>query len=108
MGCMVTNFGKIGVADLRLSREIDLNDGIMDVLVIRNLDLGSLVRMLGGAIASGELSEAMWHGQARQVSFPVPEGMEVMIDGEPLETPPETLTAQIVPGAVRFIVPAGA
>ena len=83
--------------------------------------------MVGGAIASGEVSDAMWHGQARQVSFPVPHGMEIMMDGEALETPPETLTAQscparcassietppetltaqIVPGAVSFIVPGG-
>ena len=107
IGCMVTNFGRIGIADLRLSDQIDLSDGIMDVLVIRNLDVGTLVKMVGGAIASGEVSEAMWHGQARQVSFPVPPGMEIMMDGEAIETPPETLTAQIVPGAVSFIVPGG-
>lgn len=105
VGCMVTNFGKIGIANLRLAHDIDLSDGFMDVMVIRDISLATLAKALKGAIASGEIVDAFWHRRAKNVSFSVPPDMQMMLDGEPFESDTETLTAQVVPGAVEVIVP---
>lgn len=105
IGCMVTNLGKIGIADLRLAQTIDLSDGIMDVMVIRDINLATFVKTLGSVIASGEISEAFWHRPVRKVSFLVPSQMPMMLDGEPFVSASETISAIIVPGAVSFLVP---
>jgi diacylglycerol kinase (ATP) len=105
IGCMVTNLGKIGIADLRLAHDINLSDGAMDVMVIRDVNLSTLVKTLGEAITSGEIANALWRQRAKEVSISVPSKMHAMLDGEPFESASESFVAHIIPGAVTILVP---
>jgi diacylglycerol kinase (ATP) len=105
IGCMVTNLSKIGIADLRLARDIELSDGAMDVMVIRDVNLSTLVKTLGEAITSGEIANTLWRQRAKEVSISVPSKMHAMLDGEPFESTSESFTVHTVPGAVNIFVP---
>lgn len=105
VGCMVTNLGKIGIADLRLAHEIDMSGGIIDVMVIRDMGLSTLIKALSGAIASGEIADALWHRRVRKMSFTVPPEMRIMLDGEPFDPTSALLSIHVVPGAASFLVP---
>ncbi len=105
IGCMVTNYGQIGIAGLQLSHAIDLSDGLMDVMAIKDINLTTVFKGLTGAIASGEVVNALWHWRAKHISITMPTGTCMTFDGEPFESDAETLFVQVVPGAVDVIVP---
>lgn len=50
---MITNFGSIGVAGLKLAHNIDMSDGLLDVLVLRRADIGTLLSAAANAIKVG-------------------------------------------------------
>jgi diacylglycerol kinase (ATP) len=104
INCMVTNYGSIGVAGLKLSHTISLSDGLLDVIVIRKADLSTFLAATANAITRREVAQALLQWQVREVTI-TPEGPQaVSVDGELLELD-GPLTARIVPGAVSVVVP---
>jgi diacylglycerol kinase (ATP) len=108
INCMVTNFGSVGVAGLTLSHAIDMNDGLMDVIVIQDANIGSLLAAAASAVTAGELAQAqtLLQWQAREVSVSAEPIQKVVVDGELIA--PGSVTARILPNAVRVVVPAPA
>jgi YegS/Rv2252/BmrU family lipid kinase len=104
VNCMVTNFGSIGVAGLKLSHAIDMSDGLMDVLVIRDVDVRSLLSAVTNAITSGDIAEPMLQWQAREVKIEVDPPQRVTCDGEVIEGLTR-IEARIIPGAIQVLVP---
>src|SRR5690606_26582205 len=46
---MIANSGNMGLANVNLARNIDVSDGLLDVIVIRNTDVGSLLQVAASA-----------------------------------------------------------
>lgn len=107
VNCMITNFGSIGVAGLTISHDIDVSDGLMDVLVIRQIDAKSVLSAAADAISSGDIAAPLDQWQVREVKIEVDPPQTVMIDGEIVEMDP-IIHAHIVPHAAQVIVPAAA
>jgi YegS/Rv2252/BmrU family lipid kinase len=103
---MVTNFGSIGVAGLKLSHDIDISDGLLDVLVIRDVDLTTLLAAATEAVTSGQVAGPLLQWQVREVQIVSEPPQEITCDGEIAAV--ELLHARVVPGALRVIVPAEA
>jgi len=102
----VVNSGALGDPALRWSPEAELDDGRIDVLIVR---ARTIIDYLGLALAillrRHSEEPSIEHATATQrVSVDADPDLPVQADGEVIGTPPVTVT--VVPGAVRVVTPA--
>jgi YegS/Rv2252/BmrU family lipid kinase len=108
LDCVVTNVGSIGVLGATLAKNISLDDGLLDVIVIRNADMTSFSDLIGSVagLTDSTTDNGLPHWQVRQVSIDADPPQQVTADGEVLDSTPVDI--RILPSAIRVIVPAGA
>jgi len=104
INCMVTNFGSVGVSGITLSHAIDMSDGLLDVLVIQNANIASILSAAANVVASGELAQPLLQWQAREVSITAEPKQPLVVDGELVEV--DEIKVRIAPKHVRVVVPA--
>lgn len=104
INCMVTTFGSTGIGNLKLSHTIDTSDGLLDVIVIRAVNLQTVLAAIAGAITSGEVSQTLLQWQVRKVAIEADPPQTVICDGELTEI--QRIQAEVVPQAVKIIIPA--
>ena len=101
---VIANTGEMGHG-LRFAPDARLDDGLLDVCVLRHFGAGDLLRF-GARTLTGRLREdrALDFYQSRRVELRADPPLEVQIDGEPVEakTP---IVAEAIPGALRVRVP---
>jgi len=100
---MVANSASTGVAGVRLATEINVSDGLLDVVVVQSAALPSLLASAADAAQGLEpRGLSRWSGREIRVeSTPV---QAVLADGEDAGSTPVDVT--VVPGAVGVLVPA--
>jgi diacylglycerol kinase (ATP) len=104
MTCIVANSGSMGSPVFSLSPNIRVDDGLLDVLVVRNSDLPSLISLAASVVGGQENKTTLQHWQVHKVTIASEPSLNLQADGEILgETP---VTAEVLPAAVRVIVPA--
>ena len=103
LACMVANAGSLGFPGLTLSPQVRIDDGLLDVFVIRRADLAELAALAASAAGAVAWAGALPHWQAREVVIEPdpPQGVEA--DGEYLGGTP--LHASILPAALQVVVP---
>jgi diacylglycerol kinase (ATP) len=101
VACVIANSGNMGLPGLSLARRIDVSDGLLDVLVIPQANLGALLSVAANAVG---LTETLPHWQAREVTLEADPAQSIECDGEIIDGTP--ISASIVPAALRVIVPA--
>jgi diacylglycerol kinase (ATP) len=101
--CMVANSGNAGIPGLPLLSRISVSDGLLDVVIVQNLNFLSLLRQPVSAATETARAQMVRHWQVREVTVAT-EPSEVLIgDGEVWgETP---FSAQVLPGVIRVVVP---
>ncbi|NLD72149.1 MAG: diacylglycerol kinase family lipid kinase [Chloroflexi bacterium] len=116
--CIIANAGSFGVPGLSLAEGIYLDDGLLDVLVLRNTDVRGIASIVGNLARGGamvqevaepatrEESGAMQHWQAARVVVETDPAQAMQVDGELSEA--GTVQVAVIPGAIRVLVPAGA
>jgi YegS/Rv2252/BmrU family lipid kinase len=104
INCMVTNFGSVGVPGITLSHAIDVSDGLLDVIVIQNANVSTILSAAANAVASGELAQPLLQWQAREVTITSDPPQPIVVDGELVKV--DQIKVKIVPQAVRVVVPA--
>jgi len=101
--CVVANAGSVGIPGLSLAPEIRIDDGMLDMLAIRDVDLESLSSLAASIAALPPEATELNHWQARQITIDSDPVQPVVADGEDIgETP---VTVEAVPQAVSVIVP---
>lgn len=111
--CMICNSSGVGIPNLRLTYNSDVSDGYLDVIVIRNMQPGTILKtilhmlrsILPGPRHLGRVHVDHW--QAKHVTVQMKRRQFVARDGEPLKRS-KRVTAEVVPHAIRVIVPPGA
>jgi diacylglycerol kinase (ATP) len=104
MTCIIANSGSMGTPLFSLSPNIRIDDGLLDVLVIRNADLPSMVSLAASVVGGQENETTLQHWQVRQVSVDAEPALRIQADGEIVgETP---VSAEVLPAAIQVIVPA--
>lgn len=103
VACIIANSGSMGLPGLSLARKIDVSDGLLDVLVIPQANLGALLSVAANVVG---LPASLPHWQARTVTLVAEPAQEIECDGELIEGTP--VSAEVVPAALRVIVPAPA
>jgi YegS/Rv2252/BmrU family lipid kinase len=101
--CIIANAGSIGVSGLSLAPTINVSDGLLDVMVVRQANLPSLLSLAASIVAGNEKAEPLLHWQAREITVLSTPPQTVQVDGEILGQTP--ITAKVLPQAVSIIVP---
>ncbi|MEO8608706.1 MAG: diacylglycerol kinase family protein [Chloroflexota bacterium] len=98
--CIVANSGSLGLPGWSLTRAVDVSDGLLDVIMIQNVDLNALLAVAASAFGVGEPLD---HWQVRDVSIEADPAQTVESDGEIIT--PTPLSASVLPHAIRILVP---
>ncbi len=106
INCMITNFGSVGVSGLTLAHNIDMSDGLLDVIIFKDANIASLLTAAANAVASGELALSLLQWQAREVKLSASPVQPLVVDGELIDT--QQVNVRVLPKAVRVVVPASA
>lgn len=102
--CHVANSGTIGIPGLSLLPDIQVADGLLDVLVIRDTRIGTAVSLARLAAHQPADPEAFHHWQDRKLSVATDPPQPIQADGEMWGATPMDL--QVVPGAVGILAAA--
>jgi YegS/Rv2252/BmrU family lipid kinase len=102
VACLVANSGNLGLPGLSLSPRIDVADGLLDVIVLRDMDITTLATFAASAAALEEAAAALPHWQTRQATIHADPAQRVAIDGEPFGSTP--VAARALDRAVRIVV----
>jgi diacylglycerol kinase (ATP) len=102
LAAVVANSAGIGVAGVRFTEDVDVSDGVLDVVVLQVADLRGLLGSAADA-AKGQQPRLLsrWRGKEIHVEASPPQA--VLADGEDAGVTPVDVT--IVPGAVGVVVP---
>jgi diacylglycerol kinase (ATP) len=104
ISCMVANSGSMGISGIKIVPEMYVDDGLLDVVIIRRSNLPSLLAIASAAVLeSPQEPEPVLHWQVREAKINSQPAMPVVVDGEVLDS--ETITARILPHAIRIICP---
>lgn len=101
--CLVDNAGNMGVSGIAPARNIDVSDGLLDVLLIKDPSFSSLVD-IGYSLVEKKTPDSYVHWQARQIDIDCDPAGDIQIDGEMAGTTP--ISIRVVPQALRVLVPA--
>jgi diacylglycerol kinase (ATP) len=105
-GIITPNSGIPGRGVVSFAPGISVSDGLLDVVVIRGADLGSLLSVAASMMAGNENAEPLLHWTAREVLVEADPPQTIQLDGEILDQTPAH--ARVVPNALRVIVPPAA
>jgi YegS/Rv2252/BmrU family lipid kinase len=100
---MVANSASLGAPNLNLVHDIDVGDGLLDVIVVRQRDLDSLLSVVTSVADVKKIGKPLPHWQVREVLVETDPIMAVTGDGEIWD--PTPLSVSVVPQAVRIVVP---
>ena len=103
LACMVANAGSLGIPGWTLSQHVRIDDGLLDVFIIRRADLAELTVLAASVagIAARDIGLPHWQTRELTITADPPQGVEA--DGEELGTTP--LHVEVIPGAIKVIVP---
>jgi diacylglycerol kinase (ATP) len=100
--CMVANAATLGVPGIVISPQVQVDDGLLDVFIIRKTDLSELASLVAGMIGA-PLFETLPHWQGKEIVLLAEPAQDVETDGEEIgETP---LKISILPKMLKIIVP---
>lgn len=101
--CLIDNAGNMGRQDLKPAKQVDMTDGLLDLLILTDVGLKSTAT-LAASIAGKETSpEKLLHWQASSIKIETDPLVDVNVDGEMLGQSP--LNIEVMPGVVNVITP---
>jgi YegS/Rv2252/BmrU family lipid kinase len=105
LACIITNTGNLGFSKISLDKHIDVSDGLLDVIVVRKVNL-SLFKLMVVTFLKRQRPdnlELVEHWQGKDISVSSTPKQAVQCDGEVLEKMP--LHIKVIPGAIKVLVP---
>lgn len=102
--CAIANSAQMGVAGLALAQRVDVSDGLLDVIVLKDADLMALVEIATSNLVQDDLSLEIQHWQGREITVAAEPPQAVAIGGDIIAQTP--ISARVIPGALQVIVPA--
>ena len=79
---MIANSASLGAPNLNLVHDIDVSDGLLDVIVVREADLESLLSVVTSITDAKKIGKPLPHWQVREVLVEADPPMAVTGDGE--------------------------
>jgi diacylglycerol kinase (ATP) len=104
--CLIDNAGNMGIQGFQPAKEIRVDDGWLDVLLLGSKGLVNLVTSGPSLLEADKSETVIEHWQARQITIAVDPPQPVQVDGEMVGDTP--VSAEVLPGALKVIVPKSA
>ena len=99
--CLVDNAGSLGMRNVTASKDISVSDGLLDVVVVRDASVGSLLAV-GKKIRGKEPNpDAVKHWQGREITIESDPPQPVTGDGEMWDDTP--VSAKVLPGVLPIL-----
>jgi YegS/Rv2252/BmrU family lipid kinase len=101
--CLIANAGYFGVPGLVLDPKVKIDDGMLDVFVLRKMDLVQLFSLAATIVGKNELKDQALHWQVKSVTLESDPVQSTQADGEMWgESPIEIKVNQ---GGLKVLVP---
>jgi YegS/Rv2252/BmrU family lipid kinase len=104
LAVMVANAGALGISGITISPHVRIDDGLLDVFVIRRVDLAELAAVAATVTGSPVPAAPLPHWQVAGLKIEADPVVGVEADGEALGSTPVQVT--VVSGALKVISPA--
>ena len=101
--CLIDNAGNMGIQGFKPHEKIRVDDGLLDVLLLGSKGLSNLISSGSALLDTDKRELLIEHWQARRITIEVDPPQPVQVDGEMIGDTP--VTAEILPGALKVIVP---
>lgn len=98
----ITNSGSMGIGDLQLQPGISVSDGLLDVILMKDAGILSIIQAAGGALFGTE-TDAISHWTCREVTVTLPGRQAYLCDD--CEEKAAELNIKIVPASLTVVVP---
>lgn len=105
LACMVANAASLGFSGLDLADNISINDGLLDVFIIRKIDLEELFSMAARVLGSPDTPNSLLHWQVSRVQIRSDPPQPIEADGDLIGEAQASI--EVLPLALNVIVPAG-
>ena len=105
LACMIANAASLGVAGLDLADNISITDGLLDVFIIRKIDMEELFSMAARVLGSPETPDSLLHWQVSKVQIRSDPPQQIEADGDLIGVGQASI--EVLPLALNIIVPAG-
>src|SRR5579859_713845 len=103
--CMIANSANIALGKLRLSDKVNVSDGLLDLIILDNADLGTLLSVSSSVLTGNDSTDnpMLHHWQGRKIKVKTKKQQTVSVDGRfDTELP---IKAHVLPGALKIVVP---
>jgi len=104
LACLVDNAGNMGVAGFSAGANIRVDDGLFDVIVVRDARIKSWVAVGTSMVGSTPDPAYIAHLQAREITIDAYPSQPVQVDGEMMGRTPVNI--HVIPQAVRVLTAA--
>ena len=101
--CTVANSAQMGVAGLELAQGGDVGDGLLDIIVLRRMDLAAMASIALSNLVGEDVSDQVQHWQGRTVTIRADPPQTVALGEDSLAQTP--ITINVVPAALQVVVP---
>jgi YegS/Rv2252/BmrU family lipid kinase len=101
--CTVANSGHLGIPGLRLSSKSSIEDGLLDVIVLRSADIKLIIQFISDNVTHVLDLKGLQHWQVTKVSIQVDPPQTVQVDGDYLGRTPVEMRS--IPRSLRIVVP---
>jgi YegS/Rv2252/BmrU family lipid kinase len=98
----ITNSGNVGIADFSFLPGIDVADGFLDVILMKESGFLSLMRVAGTTLFKTE-SDVLKHWKCKEISIHTGKKVKYICDDSVMEA--DLLNIKVVPGALHVLVP---
>ena len=112
VACVVANAGTIGVGRLTLAPSVDVNDGKLDVFLLKKASIEGIVQMAGKMTGLDRLmkeddpdldaSQAVTHWTVETVEIRTNPILDIQVDGDVVAKTPQII--KVLPAALRVVV----
>jgi diacylglycerol kinase (ATP) len=112
VACIVANAGTVGVGRLTLSPSVDVNDGKLDVFLLKKANIEGIVQMAGKMTGLDRLikddfpvldaSQAVTHWTVDSVEITTDPVLDIQVDGDIVAKTPQSI--RVLPAALRVVI----
>ncbi len=98
----VTNAGNVGIGNLSFLPDIRIDDGWLDVILLREADAASLIKVAGSTLFHKD-SHTLQHWRCQRVRIEMDAPIDFLLDDK--QDQAAVIDIHIVPGALNLLVP---
>jgi YegS/Rv2252/BmrU family lipid kinase len=101
--CLVDNAGNMGIKGYQPAKDIRVDDGLLDVILLDSSGISNLISSGSSLLATNRAEILIHHWQAHQIKIEVDPPQPVQVDGEMVDDTPVSI--EVLPGMLNILVP---